>query len=98
MTDPAADERAAEREELLRYEAEREAKRRRRDAASRRAVGWIAAVALAFLLYDSGGALAEAARAGRPWGTHAVFTTAAALGLLWLLWALVRGIRARHRR
>ncbi|TNY35615.1 hypothetical protein [Thermomonospora catenispora] len=94
MTDPAAED---EREELLRQEAEREAKRRRRDAISRRVVGWITAVALAFLLYDSAGALAEAARRGRPWGVHAVFATLAALGLLWLLGALIRGIRARRR-
>lgn len=94
VTDSAAEN---EREELLRQEAEREAKRRRRDAISRRVVGWITAVALAFLLYDSAGALAAAARQGRPWSTHAVFVISATLGLLWLLWALIRGIRTRRR-
>lgn len=93
--------RAAAREELRRYEAEREEKRRRRDSASRRVVAWVVAVALAFLLYDSGGALVRGASADEPfsadepWGTHAVMAAPAALGLLALL---VAGIRAWRRK
>jgi 2-methylaconitate cis-trans-isomerase PrpF len=92
---------AAEREELRRYEAEREERRRRRDSASRKVVAWVVAVALAFLLYDSGGALVRGASADEPfaadepWGAHAVMAGLAALGLLALL---VAGIRALRRR
>ncbi|SEG92350.1 hypothetical protein SAMN04489712_13324 [Thermomonospora echinospora] len=87
--------RAAELAELRRYEAEREDKRRRRDSASRKAVAWIVAVALAFLLYDSGGALARGTSEDGPWTAHAVLAGLAALGLLGLL---VAGIRALRRR
>ncbi|HEX2313958.1 MAG TPA: hypothetical protein VHJ17_09500 [Thermomonospora sp.] len=78
-----------------RYEEEREEKRVRRNAASTKAVAWITAVALAFLLYDSSGALVSAVSDDRPWTAHAVTAGLAALGLAGLLAAGVRAWRRR---
>ncbi|PKK15825.1 MAG: hypothetical protein BUE48_004045 [Thermomonospora sp. CIF 1] len=82
-------------EELRRQEAERRARRRRRDAVSRKVVGWIVAAALALLLHDSVRALRRAVSAGDPWGEHAAVAVAAALGLVWLLAVGIRALRRR---
>jgi hypothetical protein len=52
---------------LLREERAREERVGRRNRASWAVVAWVMAGALALLSYDSGGAAADAHRAGRPW-------------------------------
>lgn len=70
-----------ERDEWARYEVEREARRRRRDAVARPVVGAFAAVALCFLAYDSLGALGDARGAGEPWVWNAVIAGACLVGV-----------------
>ncbi|KAB2342068.1 hypothetical protein [Actinomadura rudentiformis] len=53
--------------ELRRYEEEREARRRRINAASARVAAVLAALLLAFLVYDSAVTALEARRRNDPW-------------------------------
>jgi len=89
----AAEARAADAaEELRRYEAEREARRRRTNAVSGRIAVVVAAVLLLFLIYDSVNTAVEAHARGDDWVyPPAVVAGVCAVALAALLtWALRR--------
>ncbi|MFC9976211.1 hypothetical protein ACFVH6_35485 [Spirillospora sp. NPDC127200] len=79
-------------EELRRYEAEREERRRRTNAVAGRVAAWLAALLLAFLAYDSAATAVEARGKGDPWlYPPAVIAAVCGLGLIVLVgWALRR--------
>lgn len=84
-------------EELRRYEAEREERRRRGNAVSGRVAVVLAAALLAFLAYDSAHTAVEARSKGDDWlyppAVNAALCTLALIALV--TWALRR--RARRR-
>ncbi|MDL4772687.1 MULTISPECIES: hypothetical protein [Thermomonosporaceae] len=94
---PTWDERRrAEAEELLRYEAERQERRRRANAVSGRIAFGIAAVLLAFLAYDSVRTATEAHTRGDDW----VYPPAVNAGICGIALIVLAGwaIRRRSRR
>ncbi|MQY04284.1 hypothetical protein [Actinomadura macrotermitis] len=91
----AAATKAAVAEELRRYEAEREARRRRTNAIAGRVALWAAALLLAFLAFDSVRTALEARRKGDPWLYPPAVNAAICLFALLLIagWALRRRTR-----
>ncbi|MGI5166967.1 hypothetical protein ACQEU3_21720 [Spirillospora sp. CA-253888] len=79
-------------EELRRYEAEREERRRRTNAVAGRVAAWLAALLLAFLTYDSAATAVEAHGKGDPWlYPPAVIAAVCGTALIVLVgWALRR--------
>lgn len=77
--------------ELLRYERERQERKRRRDRVAGRILAWAMAAAFALLAYDSGRAALDAHRAGRPWAYPAAVSAFCVLCLAGLVaWAVRR--------
>jgi hypothetical protein len=86
------EDRAALAEELRRYEAEREERRRHANAVAGRVVAVVVALLLGFLAYDSISTALEARRRDDPWVyPPATIAALCLLGLIILIaWALRR--------